>query len=141
MFLGKYLKDKNININRLVVLSLVSIVIYHLMLVNNNSFILGSNIAFPEIIEWFDARKINYGVVRLFLVELAWIIRCLPYLFIAMCINYWLAKVSERIIHKNIAIVDFYFNNYHKTLFFRSFNRNNNGLFSGIICYSYIEKN
>jgi peptidoglycan/LPS O-acetylase OafA/YrhL len=107
LFLGKYLQDKNISINRLVVLSLVGIVIYHLMLVNNNSFILGPNIAFPEIIKWFDARKINYGVVRLILVELAWIIRCLPYLFIAMCINYWLAKVSERIIHKNIAIVLF----------------------------------
>ncbi len=107
LFLGKYLKSKNINIKWLVVLSIASIVLYHLMLVSNNSFILGSDIAFPEILALFSAHKANYAVARFILVELAWILRCLPYLLVAMCINYWLANVSNRIINKTTTIILF----------------------------------
>ncbi len=105
LFFGKYLKNRNIDINRLVALSIGSIIIYHLMLVNNNSFILGPDIAFPEILELFSAQETNYAVARLILVELAWILRCLPYLLVAVCINYWLSNIPERIINKTTTII------------------------------------
>jgi peptidoglycan/LPS O-acetylase OafA/YrhL len=105
LFLGKILKTRDINIKWLVALSIMSIVLYHLMLVSNNSFILGSNIAFPEILELFSAQTTNYAVARLIMVELAWILRCLPYLLVAMCINYWFANISNRIINKKTTIV------------------------------------
>ena len=87
---------------------LLGIDLYHFMLVNNNSFILGSNIAFPEILKLFSAQKTNYAVARSILVELAWILRCLPYLLVAMCINYWLSKIPERIINKTTTIILFF---------------------------------
>ena len=72
--------------------------LYHLMLINNNSFILGSDISFPEILELFYAQETNYVVTRLISVELAWILRCLPYLLAAMCTNYWLFNIPATII-------------------------------------------
>lgn len=87
LFFGKYLKKVNIKIN--IVLAALSILIYNLMLVYNNSFVLGLNLAFPEILELFQPNTIGYEITRLLLVELSWLLRCFPYLLVALLINNW----------------------------------------------------
>ncbi|MGL5807365.1 MAG: acyltransferase [Xenococcaceae cyanobacterium] len=90
--LGIYLREKKISTRKLIILSCLSTLIAHLILISNNSFILSSNLAFPGLLDLLPARGIIYSIARLILVALAWLLRCLPYLLTAMIVNILITK-------------------------------------------------
>lgn len=57
----------------------LSITTYELVLLSGNSFQLGPNIAFETLLYSLAKNGAFYSLLRLFLVQLAWIIKCLPY--------------------------------------------------------------
>lgn len=84
---------------------LISLFLYQLLLTSNNSFALGSYIAFPELLQQFSANRIIYQIMRLFLVNLAWMIRCLPYFLTALLINQTLPKKQQWLYQKTGVIL------------------------------------
>lgn len=65
----------------------VSLLVYQLLISTGNAFELGPNTAFQGFLGQTSLSNQN-PIVRLLLVQLAWIIRCFPYLSIAMLLNY-----------------------------------------------------
>ena len=72
----------------MIFLCILSLGIYELLLVSGNAFKLGPNIAFQALLASIYPEGNQNPLIRLLLVELSWIIRCLPYIFIAMLLNY-----------------------------------------------------
>ncbi len=87
LFLAKYLKEKQIKLIFLILLSLLSILTYQFLLWSDNSFLLGSNIAFARLLNLLQSDGMGYSFARIMLVVVAWILRCLPYLLIAITIK------------------------------------------------------
>jgi peptidoglycan/LPS O-acetylase OafA/YrhL len=71
----------------LIFLSIVSMFIYYLMEASGNSFQLGTNIAFQSLLNSLQTVPEQHPLLRLVFVEIAWLIRCLPYFFIAFCLH------------------------------------------------------
>ena len=97
----RLIKNK-INFQYIVLLGIASLIAYELLLVSNNAFRLDLSTAFqasikPSIID-------TNPLLRILLVELAWVLRCLPYIFIAMILTKpnikaaWLKLISSNII-------------------------------------------
>ncbi len=70
-----------------------SVIIFYLMVITGNNFVLGEGIAFTKIIDismfynvWITQ------IIRLILVALAWIIMCLPYILFSIIINNYKLK-------------------------------------------------
>jgi peptidoglycan/LPS O-acetylase OafA/YrhL len=72
----------------LILFSILSIFAYSLLEISGNSFQLGPNIAFQSLLEYMsiDVKAVN-PFLRWSLVEVAWLIRCLPYFLLALIIN------------------------------------------------------
>lgn len=93
---------KKINIQYIVLLGIVSLIAYELLLVSNNAFRLDLSTAFQGAIKP-SLIKAN-PLLRILLVELAWVLRCLPYIFIAMILTQpnvklaWIKLISRNII-------------------------------------------
>lgn len=104
VFLAKYLKEKSLESKKLVLLSFISIIVDQLIVWSDNSFYPGSNIAFSSWLSLFQPNEIGYVVARLILVEAAWLIRCLPYLLVALTINKLTSKVYFKFDYKHQAI-------------------------------------
>ncbi len=102
--LGQYLRARKISTKKLIILSCLSTLIYHLILISNNSFILGPNLAFSGLLNLLPDRGIIYSIARLFLVEIAWLLRCLPYLLIAMVVNNFITKKIDLKLSRNSII-------------------------------------
>jgi peptidoglycan/LPS O-acetylase OafA/YrhL len=71
----------------LILLSVLSIILYTILESSGNSFQLGTNLAFQSFLNLESINIEQHPLLRLFLVEIAWIIRCLPYFFIALTLN------------------------------------------------------
>jgi peptidoglycan/LPS O-acetylase OafA/YrhL len=71
----------------LILLSILSIILYNTLEISGNSFQLGANFAFQSFLNFESINIELHPLLRLFLVEVAWIIRCLPYFFIALTLN------------------------------------------------------
>jgi peptidoglycan/LPS O-acetylase OafA/YrhL len=84
--------------------SLVSILIYQLLLSSNNSFNLGSSTAFPQLLSLFQPESLSYMIIRVILVYFAWILRCLPYFLLALLINQLLQQNSNRWLYQKPTI-------------------------------------
>lgn len=84
---ANYFTKKQHSIRLLSLFSVLSIIIYQLLLISNNSFDLGSYTAFPSLLARMQSESLGYSIQRIILVNIAWILRCLPYFFIAMLIN------------------------------------------------------
>ena len=67
--------------------TLISVLIYQVLLISNNSFDLGSYTAFPQLLAQFNSGSVSYTIARIILVNIAWIIRCLPYFLLALLFN------------------------------------------------------
>ncbi|OUL29861.1 hypothetical protein BV372_22450 [Nostoc sp. T09] len=77
------------NLNILLLLTITSILTYEIILDSGNSFNLGTNVAFSNLINsTFSSNLNNNPLIRLILVELSWFLRCLPNIFIAMILNH-----------------------------------------------------
>lgn len=91
------------NLKYIVVFAAVSLICYELLLVSNNSFRLDLNTAFQTL---FNQSILSSNPwLRIFLVEASWVIRCLPYIFIAMILTQPdIKKIWVKLLNKNILI-------------------------------------
>ena len=76
----------------LLVFAIFSLIIYQLLIVFNCNFDLGSYTAFSSLLQSVSPDNILYEPIRILLVDLSWIIRCLPYFSIALILK----KVLEQ---------------------------------------------
>lgn len=71
----------------LLLLSSLSIILYQWLETSGNSFQLGSDIAFQGLLSEWQVNSERYPLVRLILVEVAWIIKCLPYFLLSLTLH------------------------------------------------------
>ena len=81
LIIAKYLQK--LRTNRLVIgfLAIVSIIIYEYLLNSGNAFQLSPNTAFQNLFQAWGWNNSSTPLLRLFLVLVAWLLNCLPYLF------------------------------------------------------------
>ena len=93
IIVAEYIVKKHIGLTIIVPLFISSLIFYHLNLVSGNEFHLGSYAAFQHLLP--DANKIS--VVRILLVGLSWLIRCMPYILMAVILSqsFWGIKVLQ----------------------------------------------
>ncbi|HEY9768031.1 MAG TPA: acyltransferase [Coleofasciculaceae cyanobacterium] len=105
--LANYLTKQRNSILWLFLLSIISLIIYQLLILSNNNFDLDSYTAFPELMKLLQPNNILYQLWRIILVNLAWIIRCAPYFLIALLINELLKQNNYKWFYKkqNMAIL------------------------------------
>lgn len=84
----------------LVILSIISIIVYQLLIFYHNDFNLDSYTAFPGLLGLISSDSIAYQPLRIILVNISWMIRCSPYFFIALLINQLLNKNDYRWLYK-----------------------------------------
>jgi peptidoglycan/LPS O-acetylase OafA/YrhL len=90
----KFLKKINTKTFDLIIYALVSIVIYHILESSGNSFELGRNVAFSSLLNVWHIDPKDQPLLRMILVEISWILRCLPYFFTALILNKNLKNIN-----------------------------------------------
>jgi peptidoglycan/LPS O-acetylase OafA/YrhL len=112
------LARRRINIKALFFLLIMSIIAYELMIRSGNHFHLGTNClgnisacssAFGTFIKSMLPNLSENQVLRLLMVEIAWIVQCLPYVFIGMIFNH--PSIEKNILE---------FKSNHKMIFYAS---------------------
>ena len=78
---ANYLNKKYISLSCLCLLLGLSLISYQILIWSDNNFQLGANVAFVSILQLINSDFPGYNLVRLTLVAIAWLLRCLPYLF------------------------------------------------------------
>lgn len=96
---SEYLIKKQLHLKTLLFLCILTFTVYELLLVSGNSFQLGSDIAFQPLLDSTFPHGNKNPLVRLVLGELAWMLRCLPYIFVAMILSH--PRVRERFLKPN----------------------------------------
>jgi len=94
------LAKRNIGISTLAILSILSIGLYELLFSTGNTFHLGPNIAFESLVKLIAPQGNNNPLLRIILVNIAWIIRCLPYMLWAMLLTK-ITSQKESIVKNN----------------------------------------
>lgn len=117
---AEYLISKQNKVQVLFLLFGISISIYNLILVSGNSFQLATGTAFQGVlnITLIDGNK--NPLVRVILVEISWIIRCIPYIFMAMILNHSVIKKYFINFNTNATIffcIFFVFNSFGSSFF------------------------
>lgn len=87
LYLTKYFKKRQNSLSLLSLFSIISIVLYQLLMFSKNDFNLDSYTAFPSLLSLVDPDNLLYQPWRIILVNLAWITRCLPYFCLALLIH------------------------------------------------------
>lgn len=77
---ANYLNKKHISLPYLLFLLGLSLIGYQIAIWSDNNFQLGANVAFVSILQLINPDFPGYNLVRLILVAIAWLLRCLPYL-------------------------------------------------------------
>jgi peptidoglycan/LPS O-acetylase OafA/YrhL len=101
---------KNPRLEILLILFFISLIGYDLMISSGNDFILGPNIAFRTFTETIIPGSSQNSVIRLVAVQIAWMIRCLPYIFLARFIKHVTIQKylqSIRLCHCILLIISF----------------------------------
>jgi peptidoglycan/LPS O-acetylase OafA/YrhL len=97
IIVAEYLVKRHIQITTLVFLFVLSVIIYDLLIVSGNGFQLGTNcfdnasscsIAFQGLIKSVLPNDNSNQLLRLVLVEISWLVQCLPYVLMGMLLNY-----------------------------------------------------
>ncbi len=83
----KFLLNNIYNIKILIILIISSTGLYQLILTSGNSFYLGYNTAFVNLVQSTIPDLNNYYLIRLILIYICWFLKCLPYIFIAILLN------------------------------------------------------
>jgi peptidoglycan/LPS O-acetylase OafA/YrhL len=107
ILLTPLIEKLNISKFGLILLSALSIALYHLLETSGNSFQLGTNVAFESFSNFGSIKIEQYPILRLFLVEIAWVIRCLPYFFIALTLNRLLINQKSKLQSNIIFVIGF----------------------------------
>ncbi|MEH2405035.1 acyltransferase [Nostoc sp.] len=91
---ANYFTKPKIGLKILVSLSLFSLILYNLLLITGNTVYLHDDLAFQNLFNLvsYDVSKNEF--LRFISIELAWLVRCLPYFFIAMTLRYLLLKTK-----------------------------------------------
>ena len=105
LYWTNYLRSRKNPLFLLTFLSIVSLGIYQLLLISKNDFNLNSYTAFPSLLSLIDTNNLLYQPWRIILVNLSWIIRCLPYFFIALSIERLLKQNNSKWLYKKEAAV------------------------------------
>lgn len=79
-----WLVHKKIRIRSLILLLIIGSITYQFLISSGNSFILGKNIAFQSFFSFLELDIQNHFFLRLVSVFLAWALRCLPYICLAL---------------------------------------------------------
>jgi peptidoglycan/LPS O-acetylase OafA/YrhL len=115
ILVAEYLVKKHINIKVLVFLLVLSIMGYELLILSGNGFELGTHcvenpsscsVAFQGLLKSVLPNGNRNQVLRLVLIEIAWLLQCLPYVFLGMLLNYPSVKKNVlRLDKKHIRIL------------------------------------
>lgn len=89
----KQLIERKIGLLALAILISISIAINGIIDATGNGFQLGEGIAFSSLLQWVP-KGITHSIVRVILVELAWIIRCFPYAVGALILHHFLNRLE-----------------------------------------------
>jgi peptidoglycan/LPS O-acetylase OafA/YrhL len=81
---AEYLIKNQVRTEVLLLLLFVSLAIYQVVIVSGNSFELGANVAFQGLLSSILPNGNDNLLLRVILVELSWVIRCMPYIFTAL---------------------------------------------------------
>ncbi len=100
LYLANYLYAQHNSFWTLAAFSIFSLITYQLLIVSHADFDLGSYTAFAELLELGSFNSILYQLLRIFLVALSWIIRCLPYFSIALLLRAILEQNELRWVYK-----------------------------------------
>jgi peptidoglycan/LPS O-acetylase OafA/YrhL len=95
LYLANYLSQVKYAVFLLSFLATVSILLYQLLIVSQNDFNLGDYNAFAQLFPVALGDSVFAQVWRCILVNLAWLIRCLPYLAIALLLHAILRKDQQ----------------------------------------------
>jgi len=93
---------RKISLKQIGLLTLISLLIYEIVLVTGNDFQPASNVAFEPLLGAVFPGGNSNPVLRWLLVELVWAIRCLPYIMVAVLLSHpainkpWLNLVSKQ---------------------------------------------
>ncbi|BAZ02145.1 hypothetical protein NIES37_61540 [Tolypothrix tenuis PCC 7101] len=97
MIFASYFDKINIHIIFPFILALLSLISYHLLIESNNAFLLGPNIASQNLLGKLElipnSSQVN-ELLRLISVITAWLVRCMPYFFIAITWKFILFKTN-----------------------------------------------
>jgi peptidoglycan/LPS O-acetylase OafA/YrhL len=102
LIIAEYFVKRHTRVIVLVLLSIVSTFIYNLFVVSGNDFQLGPNVAFQNIVKSIAPNANEIPIWRIIFVQVAFIIRCLPYLFIAMVFQ---PLISRKEYTKNVNFI------------------------------------
>lgn len=91
---GSLFTKPKIGLKILASLSLVSLILYNLLITTGNSFLLVKDMAFENFFKMISFNVYTHHILRFISIEIAWIVRCLPYFFIAMTLRYLLIKTN-----------------------------------------------
>ncbi|MFN6564348.1 MAG: acyltransferase family protein [Nostoc sp. ChiSLP01] len=91
---ANYFAKPKIGLKILASLSLLSLILYNLLLITGNTVYLNNSIAFKNLFNLVNYDPSKNEFVRFISIELAWLVRCLPYFFIAMTLRYLLLKTN-----------------------------------------------
>ena len=87
LYLANYLSAQHNSFWTLSTFAVFSLIIYQLLIVFNDDFDLGSYTAFSDLLQLVSSDNILYQPLRILLVALSWIIRCLPYFSLALLLK------------------------------------------------------
>lgn len=105
LYSTNYLTSRQNSLSWLALLSLVGIASYQLLIISGNDFDLGSYTAFPPLLQQISENSVVYQSWRILLVNLAWIIRCLPYFFLALLCGRLLKQDTQRWIYERESVI------------------------------------
>jgi peptidoglycan/LPS O-acetylase OafA/YrhL len=95
VLIPKYVKKIHTNYTITGFLAFFSIVSYHWLVISGNAFRLNPNLAFYGLSQTIGWDFNSLPPLRLLLVEISWILNCLPYLFIGILIAPLCAQINQ----------------------------------------------
>lgn len=110
LFVGMlWLYSANYLINKPIIylfyLIILSLIIYQLLLSSDNSFDLGAYTAFADLRSLVQPDSLIYPLWRIALVNIAWLIRCLPYFLISVLLNQLFKRSNSRWLYQKQTIL------------------------------------
>jgi peptidoglycan/LPS O-acetylase OafA/YrhL len=109
MIIAEPLAKRHPRISLVTFLAILAITAYELLFVTGNQYQLGPNIAFENLLTWIAPNGNKNPLLRIILVNVAWMIRCIPYLLIAILLNRLLSKIEGVFMQRLITILSLLF--------------------------------
>lgn len=99
------LAEKQIKQWKLGLLLILSIILNEILLSTGNSFDLGNNIAFTNLVSQISPKLNNNAIIRVLLVYISWMFRCISYILIAMLLTPIIPKLQLKFNRRFIAFI------------------------------------